>query len=116
MKSNRIKKITYSLLLVLAGFLLGSLTMIRLFAIDVDMLAIPYINKGVILEKDIAIAQDDIVLEIPKGAQMLWTRRLPGSNEYCILINSRWDKEENILGTSSRPNYCEVVDDDKRIR
>ena len=108
MTSSAKGKLITSVLLILSGFIVGVLASIYLFAIDVDLLAIPYVHKGVKTTKDLVAVQNDLSLHIPKGTQMLLTRRMPSSNEYCILINSYWDEESIIEITGSKPKYFEL--------
>lgn len=69
---------------LIVGFVLGLIAAIYLFAIDVDVLAIPYVNKGIVTKEDILISQNDILLEIPKGTEMTLVRRTPGAEEYAL--------------------------------
>lgn len=97
-----------SALLVLSGFVVGVLTSIYLFAIQVDLMSIPYVNKGIEITQDMTVFQNGRKLNIPKGTQMLLSKRMPSSNEYCILINSYWDEENIIKTIGTKPKYFEA--------
>lgn len=83
--------------------------MLYIFSIDVDILSVPYINKGVIFTEDIDLVQEKRYIHIPKGTQLLLTRRMPGSNEYCIIINIFLDDEKSIKFLDEKPKYFEPV-------
>jgi len=97
-----------SALLVLSGFVVGVIASIYLFAVQVDLMAIPYVNKGIEITKDMTVIQNGRKLNIPQGTQMLLSKRMPSSNEYCILINSYWDEENIIKPIESKPKYFEA--------
>ena len=107
-------KLVSSVLLILLGIVIGVLFSVYLFAIDVDLLSVPYLNKGVELTQDIDVVQNGHTIHIPKGSQMILTRRMPSSNEYCILINSYWDDESLIEAIESKPKYFELKEADKK--
>jgi hypothetical protein len=100
-KSNKIFWIISFVLGVIAGILIT----IYLFAIDVDLMGIPYINKGVLIKKPLTLKQNSITLIIPEGAELTLMRRMPGVNEYAIPIIIPWDDETKIekLSTKSKP-------------
>ena len=54
---------------IIFGFCLGVIASIYLFAVEVDIPAIPYVNKGVRTSQDITLEQDGIYLRLPKGSQ-----------------------------------------------
>lgn len=97
---------------VFIGFILGFMSSVYLFAIEIDLLAVPYLNVGVETTEDLLATQNGRELSIPKGTQMLFTKRRPGSNEYQILINSYWDEEEVIRRIGSGPGFFEIKKND----
>jgi hypothetical protein len=102
------KKIGTVIIVLAVGFMIGLVTSIYLFAIDVDVLAIPYVNEGIVTKEDILIEQNDILLEIPRGTQMTLIRRMPGTNEYAIYFYAYWDDETLIETISSKPKHFEL--------
>lgn len=71
---------------------MGLLLSIRLFAIDVDLLAMPYINTPVTLAKDITIVQNDVEVSLPKGMKLNLVRRVNEECEYCIPLITLWEE------------------------
>lgn len=102
------KKLGILLIGLIAGVVLGIVISIYLFAIEVDILAIPYINEGIMTKEDIFIEQNDILLEIPKGTQMTLVRRMPGVNEYALHFYIHRDDETFIEKLSSKPKHFEL--------
>ena len=78
---NRTSTIIFSIIL---GSCLGVITSIYLFAVEVDIPAIPYVNKGVKTNKDITLEQDGIYLRIPKGSQFRLVRHSVAGDIYAI--------------------------------
>lgn len=70
------------------GTVIGLVTAIKMFAIDVDVLAIPYINKGVRLTENATIEQHGIQICIPGGTELLMAREMPEGNVYMLSIYS----------------------------
>lgn len=104
-RKSKIVYIFFSLLF----FFIGISFAVYIFSIDVDLLSVPYINKGVIFTEDIDLVQEKIYIHIPKGTQLLLTRRMPGSNEYRIIINIFLDDEKSIKFLDEKPKYFEPV-------
>ena len=61
------KKILQSLILIVIGIVIGVVATIELFAIDVDLLGVPYANKPVIATQDLVATQGDTEILIPEG-------------------------------------------------
>lgn len=97
---------------LVVGFGLGIIAAIYLFAIEVDILALPYLNEGVATTEDIFFEQNDILLEIPKGTQMTLVRRMPGTNEYALYFYAYWDDETLIETLPSKPKHFELKKED----
>lgn len=56
---------------LIVGVLVGWIAAIKTFAVDIDVLGIPYSNEPVIATRDLRIAQGDIELTIPKGTTLV---------------------------------------------
>jgi hypothetical protein len=69
---------------IILGFCLGVIISIYLFAVEVDIPAIPYVNKGVKTNQDITLEQDEMQLRIPKEAQFELVRHSLGGDVYAI--------------------------------
>jgi hypothetical protein len=80
------KIITAGIILVL-GFCLGVIASIYLFAVEVDIPAIPYVNKAVKTNQDITLDQDGIILRLPKGSQFRLDRRSLSGDIYAIYFH-----------------------------
>ena len=85
--------ITWFILGCILGLIAGIIVSVHLFAIDVDILAIPYLNKGVVLTEDIVIEQDNIQLSIPKGTQLTLRLQMPGMDRYGIDFYVPYNKD-----------------------
>lgn len=104
----KIKDIFKYLVFLFLGVGCGIALSIYLFAIEVDFLSLPYLNKTVELTEDISVYQSGKRVKIPKGSQIVLRRRMPSSNEYCLLINSYWDDEKSINFIPARAKAFEV--------
>jgi hypothetical protein len=104
----KIKNLFKYLVLIFFGVGCGIALSIYMFAIEVDFLSLPYLNKTVELTEDILVYQSGNKIEIPKGSQILLRKRMPSSNEYCLLINSYWDDEKLINFIPARAKAFEV--------
>jgi hypothetical protein len=69
---------------IILGVCLGVIASIYLFAVEVDIPAIPYVNKGVKTNEDITLEQDEMQLRIPKGAQFELVRDSLAGRVYAI--------------------------------
>lgn len=98
-KSNKIFWIISFLLGVIAGILIS----VYLFAIDVDLMSIPYVNKGVLIKKPLTLKQNSIEMTLPQGAELTLVRRMPGANEYVIPVVIQWDDESKIERLPAKP-------------
>jgi len=101
--------ITAAITLVL-GVCLGVITSIYLFAVDVDIPAIPYVDKGVKTNQDIELEQDGIYLRIPKGSQFKLVRHSLAGDIYSIYfyipLTNKVDASFEAL--PSKPKYFGV--------
>ena len=70
------------------GVAIGAFASIHLFAVDVDLLSLPYINEGVTLADDVEIEQNGRTIIVPKGTELTWVRRMPGGDAYTLQILS----------------------------
>jgi len=75
---------------LIIGIIIGMVVTIDLFSIDIDVLAIPYINQGIKFTESIIVEQDGTgaKLSIPKGTELLLERRMPEGEVYTIRIYS----------------------------
>lgn len=78
---GNVRSIVLSLIL---GFCLGVIASIYLFAVEIDIPAIPYVNKGVKTNQDIVLEQDETQLRIPKGAQFELVRNSAAGRVYAV--------------------------------
>jgi hypothetical protein len=95
------RQIILALLFLILGTGLGFFLSVKLFAVDIDIMAVPYVNKSVVLKNDMVVEGKAAKLTIPKGSEMLLVRRLPGGNEYSLPILVKWDDETNITRSVS---------------
>ena len=56
---------------ILIGVVCGFMLAVKLFAIEIDVLGIPYKNQSVVATKDIKAAQGDIEITIPRGSKII---------------------------------------------
>ncbi len=98
-KNNKI----FWIISFLFGVIAGILITIYVFAIDVDLMGIPYINKGVLIKKPLILRQNSIKFTLPEGAELTLVRRMPGANEYVIPVIIHWDDETTIEKLSTKP-------------
>jgi len=80
------KKIAISFILLIAGAIGGFLLTINLFAVDIDLLAIPYSNTPVVLMEDITIEQGGISVVLPKGSKITYRFAPKGMPVYAVDI------------------------------
>jgi len=80
------KKIAISFILLITGAVGGFLSAINLFAVDIDLLAIPYSNTPVVLMEDITIEQGEISVVLPKGSKMTYRFAPKGMPVYAVDI------------------------------
>jgi len=99
LKSNKIVWFISFLFGVIGGILIT----IYLFAIDVDLMGIPYINKGIVTQTPLILKQNSIKFILPEGAELTLIRRIPGANEYVIPVIIHWDDETTIEKLSTKP-------------
>jgi len=104
----RVKSTIKYLIILLLGFVFGVAVSIYLFAVEIDLLSLPYLNRTVELTEDISGHQGERKITIPEGSQIILRKRMPSSNEYCLLINSYWDDEKSIKFLPSKAKVFEV--------
>ena len=97
------KKFLVTIMTLLIGFIIGLYVAIFLFAIDVDILGIPYSNTTIELDRDLHVTQGDLSVEIPKGSQL----------EYEYSIKSTPIYSLKIIGMLEKP-FPEVTDDNEK--
>jgi hypothetical protein len=90
---------------IILGFCLGAIASIYLFAVEVDIPAIPYVNKGVRTNRDITLEQDGIFLRIPKGSQFRLDRHSLAGDVYAIYFLI---PETNATGASFETLPCKA--------
>ena len=81
-----IKKIIIPITCLLVGVASGLLLAIELFAVDVDLLAIPYSNSPVVLEEALLLNQEGLSVSIPKGTNLNFKYAPKGMHVYSIEI------------------------------
>ncbi len=109
------RQIVLALLFLILGTGLGFFICIKLFAVDIDIMAVPYVNKSVVLKNDMVIEGQTVKITISKGSELLLVRRLPGGNEYSLPIFVKQDDETNITrSVSGRYPYWFVEASPKR--
>jgi len=101
-------KTLFIIVIVLFAFVSGIIVAKFLFAIDIDILALPYSNRNVVVVKDIDIIQDNITIRIPKGARMILTRELSTTDEYSIKINAFMIGHDIIRPINAKPKYFDL--------
>ncbi len=96
---NSTKKIILPGILFFFGYVLGVFTTVNMCGIGWDFFfETPHLNQGVRLTSDLIVEQNDIELILPKNTELLLNRKLPGGNEYCLLLEYSWDNVE-LIGT-----------------
>lgn len=97
------KQFLITIFTLLIGFTIGLYAAIFIFAIDVDILGIPYSNTTVELDRDLHVTQGELSIEIPKGSQL----------EYEYSIKSTPIYSLKIIGKLGKP-FPEVADDNDK--
>jgi hypothetical protein len=104
------QRIITAVIILVLGFCLGVIASIYLFAVDVDIPAIPYVNKGVVTNQDISLEQNGIYLRIPGGSQFRLIRHSVAGDIYAIYFYiPLTDKTDvSFKALPSKPKYFEV--------
>lgn len=79
------------------GFIVGVVSAINLFAIEVDILGLPYKNQPVELNQDIDIEQNDITISLPKGAMVYHTYTAKELPRYCLVVHGELFNKNNLF-------------------
>ncbi len=95
------RQIILALVFLILGTGLGFFLSVKLFAVDFDIMAVPYVNKSVVLKNDMVVEGKAAKLTIPKGSELMLVRHMPGGNEYSLPIFVKQDDETNITRSVS---------------
>ena len=71
---------------LLVGFCLGVWAAVKMFAVDVDLLALPYRDQGVRLTAPLEVEQDGLRLVLPLGAEIKLVQQTELSELYVVEI------------------------------
>lgn len=80
------KKCLITILTLVIGFIVGLYTAVVIFAIDVDILGLPYSNTTVELDRDLHVTQGELNIEIPKGSQLEYEYSIKSVPIYSLKI------------------------------
>ena len=80
------KVIIFSSVFLVLGFIAGLLTGIYMFAVDVDLLGLPYSNSPVVASNDVVVTQGDLKITIPKGATLTYRYSAKDEPYYALDI------------------------------
>lgn len=74
------------------GILVGFFSAVYIFAVDIDILTIPYINRPVTLKVDLTLQSDKhgIRIVIPKGSQIVLKRRMHDQDFFSVDFTANW--------------------------
>lgn len=67
-----------------SGVVIGFLGAVWLFAIDVDLLAVPYLNQPEKTTQEVVVVQDSLSVAIPKGATVIHKSSPKGLPIYAL--------------------------------
>jgi ABC-type lipoprotein release transport system permease subunit len=88
------KGILISIVFTLVGFIAGLITAINIFAIDIDVLGIPYSNTAVKAQKDIMIEQGNNKIIIPTGTTLIYNYTAKETPFYSLpIVGYPFDEE-----------------------
>jgi len=85
------KIIVITFISLIIGAISGCILVIKLFAIDIDLLALPYSNTPVVLMENITIEQDQIAIKLPKGSEITYKYSLKGMPVYSVDVIGNLD-------------------------
>ena len=97
-------------MLLVAGFATGAFTIAHIFAINIDLLGVPYSNSPVVAPSDIVVKQGDIKLIIPKGATLMY-RYSAKETPYYVLHIVGWPFEEQPFINANTWSYFSIEND-----
>ena len=83
----------------------GSIATIKLFAIEIDILGVPYLNNAVQAQNDVVVEQGEIKITIPKGAILIHNYTAKEAPFYSLQIVGFPFEQIPFMATKSREYF-----------
>jgi hypothetical protein len=88
-----------------AGCIIGIAICVYLFAIDIDLLAVPYLNRPVVLNESVEITQGGIQTILPKGTKLVHVKTAFETDEMYVPVAIPWKSNIEYLPLNKRIEY-----------
>jgi len=106
------KQFTIISLALILGFVSGLTAAVKLFALDIDILAMPYANTAIVLDKEMHIQQGDVKLTIPAGAVIEHKYTIKSVPIYSLpIVGNLGDKPIEITNPKWKSFYADSAND-----
>lgn len=94
-----------SLISLVCGCIGGFYTAVKLFAIDIDLLGVPYSNVAVVTRQDMHLTQNQFELTIPKGASIIYSYSTQSVPVYSLPIVGDFEDDLFDATNASAPYF-----------